>query len=131
MGAALFGAWVGGVAPDLLEIPMGARRLLPHRRLTHWLAFWVAGVALSLSGLLPMGPLLQALCLGFFVGGVAHCLGDLPNPQGIPVLHPWNRSSLHWWPSGRHDFLLGFGSVAAAALLNPSIGPYLIHRLWG
>lgn len=122
---ALLGGWAGGVAPDMLEIPWGARRLIPHRRITHWMLLWAG--ALALLWLHPESPsyLAYYALLGFVAGGLMHCLADLPNPTGVPVLHYWNRWSLDWWASGRHDISLGTLALVLATLANPDTRKFL------
>ncbi len=106
----IVGGWLGGTAPDWLEIRFFGKRLISHRRITHWLLAWVAlFVAAQLNGYNP-------LLAGFALGGLAHCLGDLPNPTGIPVLHPWERSSLNWWKSGQYDWLISAVALSGAWL---------------
>jgi hypothetical protein len=60
--------------------------------------------------------------LGFAVGGLAHLAMDIPNPTGVPLLHPWKRTSLHLWKSGRHEGLLMLASLLVA---------WLAHRVHG
>lgn len=99
-GLAVVGGWLGGTAPDWLEPKLFGRQLIPHRRVTHWLMGWALLLGLAIYqglGYLP---------LGFALGGLTHCLVDLPNPMGVPVIHPWRRSSLNWWRSGQYDWLI-------------------------
>lgn len=112
--------WFGGVAPDMLEVPYGqGQRLLPHRRITHWLLFWLGGLLVLLYGDLSLNWLLRAALTGFFAGGLAHCLGDVVNPAGIPLVHPWKKHGLGWWPSGRYDAVIGFSALFLAVMHNP------------
>lgn len=96
----LLGGWLGGTAPDWLEPKFFGRRLIPHRRVTHWTLAWVCALGWLLTH--EVSPLLT----GFCAGGLAHCLADLPNPMGVPLIHPWRQSSLNWWRSGEHDTLI-------------------------
>jgi inner membrane protein len=104
-------AWFGGVAPDRLEY-LGPWRWVRHRTVTHWWLLWVAllGYAVYLGGFA------GALLFGFGLGGLTHLLFDLPNPMGVPALHPWHRVSLRWWRSGEHEWLLVPMAFGAAAL---------------
>lgn len=115
--------WAGGMAPDLLEVPVGSRRLIPHRRVTHWTLGW-AGCFLFSGMLYRERPwdIVLATGLAFCAGALSHCLADLPNPHGVPLLHPWERTSLKWWPSGRHDYKI---SLALLVLAVWSILPAL------
>lgn len=98
---------LSGSAPDRLELPLrnGAWRLIPHRRVTHWALAWVAmcGAGWWASNSLP-----GAATLGFGLGGLTHVLMDIPNPAGVPLLHPWNRTSLGLWASGRFEVTVTF-----------------------
>lgn len=113
---AIAGAWLGGTAPDWMEPRLFGKYLIPHRRITHWLAAWA--MLLGCGFYFSWG----YLAVGFAAGGLTHCLVDFPNPTGVPVLHPWNRSSLNWWRSGEYDWListvfLGAGAAAYVRLL--------------
>jgi inner membrane protein len=112
------GGWLGGVAPDWLEFPVGGRRLIPHRRVTHWMTLWVALAVVAYSNIGDFSPIVANTFLGFACGGLAHCLGDLPNPAGVPLIHPWERTSLDWWLSGKYDWTLGLGSLGLALWLQ-------------
>lgn len=111
----VLGGWLGGVAPDLIEIPIGARRVIPHRRITHWMLAWALALGWALSANLHSTPL-QALLLGFAAGGLMHCLVDFPNPMGVPMFHPWKRSSLNWWASGKYDLFISIALLGSGAL---------------
>lgn len=125
--ATLLGAWLGGTAPDWLELRIGSRRLLPHRRLTHWLLGWTLALAAWLY-FQPAPGYAHHFGLGFLIGGVTHCLVDFPNPMGIPVLHPWNRSSLNWWKSGKNDLTISFVFLFCATAYHKNQLP--IMREW-
>lgn len=107
----LLGAWPGATAPDWAELTPWGTRCIAHRRITHWLVLWLVlgAVAVQLPG--PFG----AGVTGFAIAGLTHSLTDLPNPAGVPIIHPWNKTSLRWWGSGqREPFLaIAFGAVAA------------------
>ena len=108
---AIIGGVSGGTAPDWLEISSWRRSypntllgwlsleftdtrtsLIPHRRITHWVLAWA--VLMSVSVFLIENSLLQAYLIGFSAGGLTHLLVDVPNPMGVPVWHPWRRTSL-------------------------------------
>lgn len=102
---------MSGSAPDWLEIPWrtwggGQRRFIPHRRITHWVLGWavLAGYAWWHSG-----DIFWAVAFGFACGGLTHLAMDIPNPAGVPVIHPWSRTSLDWWRSGENDMLISAG----------------------
>lgn len=101
-------AWLGGTAPDWLEMPYskngGRLSLIPHRRITHWVIPWALLFFGSASSL---GEHPAALALfGFAIGGLTHLAMDIPNPAGIPLIHPWKRTSLQLWKSGQYEGLL-------------------------
>lgn len=83
------GCLAGGKAPDWLELPLwnGQARVIPHRRITHWVVGWIC--ILGVSTLLPSPAGLAVT--GFAVGCLVHLSGDLLTPQGVPVIHPWTR----------------------------------------
>lgn len=118
--------FTGVTAPDWLEIRLlttddGNRvSIIPHRRITHWLLGWIVLVGLSLYAL----PSFEGSCaLGFSIGGLLHTLTDLPNPMGVPVLHPWRRSSLRWWSSGKREWI-----IVTAITLAGAISLFLLPR---
>lgn len=101
------GCIAGGKCPDWLEIPLqngSGRRLIPHRRITHWMFGWIAIFFLCLWWN-KFDPVFPSALAGFSLGALTHILMDVVNPTGVPVLHPWRRSSLNWWPGGKRDFL--------------------------
>ena len=81
---------LGGKAPDWLEIPLwnGQGRVIPHRRITHWVSGWLAVLGTSFFMETPM----SMAVAGFSIGGLIHLSGDLLTPMGVPVLHPWSRT---------------------------------------
>lgn len=85
----------GSKAPDWLEIPLvSGQRVIPHRRITHWALGWLVVATLAVApGMLPTA-LLQMAVFGFSLGALTHVFGDLLTPAGVPVLHPWKRTSL-------------------------------------
>lgn len=108
----LLAAWIGGTAPDWLEIPLAGTRLIPHRRVTHWALAWALGTLICLP--YQAGPsVIPGIALGFCFGGLSHVIVDLPNPMGIPLFHPWRRSSLRWWKSGQNEFWIISAFLAA------------------
>lgn len=111
----------GATAPDWLELPIGNRRLLVHRGLTHWLLPWLGLLAYGLYLLLPNQPLAGAAVIGFACGGLAHWVGDVGTPMGVPVLDPLRRRSLGLWATRRREaipvvgaWVLAGGAVYAA-----------------
>ena len=116
--ATLLCGYAGGTAPDWLENAWwsrhGGRQLwITHRSWTHWGVAWVT--LLTISYLALARTPLAAPAFGFAAGGIMHLLADWPNPLGVPWLLT-KRHSLHWWKSGRCDYLiiLTMWSVAAA-----------------
>lgn len=116
----------GANAPDWMEISSAKRdwkgvwrrtSVIAHRTWTHWLPLWVAmlGFGLYLGwNLVWFAPAL----VGFSLGGLLHLLVDLPNPMGIPIVHPWKRrTSLKWWKSGENEALLIIGAWLPATLM--------------
>lgn len=104
--------FLGVTAPDWMEVRLlttddGNRvSIIPHRRVTHWMLGWVLLLSLAINLL----PSFEGSCLlGFSIGGLLHVLTDFPNPMGVPVLHPWSRSSLRWWASGKREWLIVLG----------------------
>lgn len=130
---------MSGSAPDWLEVPWrtwsgGQRRLIPHRRITHWMLGWAT---LAVVAWWHSGDLIWATAFGFACGGLTHLIMDLPNPAGVPILHPWNRFSLNLWRSGQHEMLVSAGwallCVAGYTLLETTEVPPLaaLHKLTG
>lgn len=111
-GLAVIGALAGASAPDWLEIwrkrEVNGRvvrtPIIPHRTFTHWLLPWLflVGYAFHLDAVL-----LQ----GFAIAGVLHLASDFPNKMGIPLINPFGRKCLGWWPSGTFDVPLGVSAV--------------------
>lgn len=108
----LISAWffiLGNTAPDTLEISryeeksyFKRKSLIPHRTYTHWLVLWVfllvAGAYFTITKTYGL------ILFGYASGGLIHLLCDLPNPTGIPILHPRKRrKSLNWWKSGEYE----------------------------
>lgn len=111
----MLGAWVGGTAPDWLELKVFGTRLIPHRRITHWMLAWA--VLVWAAQHYAVGP----LAYGFALGGLTHCLVDFPNPMGVPVFRPWARSSLNWWRSGQHEVLICSLAITLAMVRHTGI----------
>ena len=112
-GIAVLCAWSGALAPDRLEV-IGGTHWIAHRTLTHWLAGWI-----FIIGALAMASHRDALllpALGYAAGALSHALADLPNPAGVPVLHPTRKVSLRWWHSGQFEFEMIAGMAALASL---------------
>lgn len=103
--AAIAAGWLGGTAPDWLEIAWWRRKhklWITHRTLTHWGLAWLALLYYSYTQL---GLYLWAAPLfGFAAGGVMHLLADWPNPMGVPWIY--RRHSLNLWKSGRCDSII-------------------------
>ncbi len=98
--------FVGGSAPDWLELPYGEnRRVIAHRTWTHWVPLWVLAF-FTLNAHWETLPMLGAPAMAFVWGALSHLLMDWPNPRGIPLIRPTARHSLNWWTSGRHDLKL-------------------------
>ncbi len=111
---------LGGKAPDWLELPLwnGQGRLIPHRRITHWVLGWIAALGSSTF----IDPPVSMAVAGFSIGCLIHLSGDLLTPMGVPVLHPWARtrgmqSRSPFW----NEFLWVAGIWGAAVL------PYWIY----
>lgn len=116
-------AWAGGTAPDWMELRIFGRRLIPHRRITHWLGGWLA-----LAIFMLYAGITNPVALGFVVGCLTHCLVDLPNPTGVPLFHPWERTSLNWWRSGDYDWLVCGVFLLGATLRHlEMLNPILAH----
>jgi hypothetical protein len=118
--------FAGATAPDWLEIPwagfFGTRHsIIPHRTWTHWLFLWVCLLGLSVGHPLLAETVAGAMLMAFCLGGLTHLIMDLPNPMGIPILHPNRRRSLKLWASGKNEialvlltWVIGFGSIVVA-----------------
>lgn len=117
-------AWVGGTAPDWMELRIFGRRLIPHRRITHWLGGWLALAIFMLHA-----GISNPIALGFVAGALTHCLVDLPNPTGVPLFHPWERTSLNWWRSGNYDLLISALFFFAAGLRHHGLFDPLLAML--
>lgn len=90
-----FGCASAGQAPDYLEIPYGqGRRIIPHRRITHWLLGWVV---MLVAALYHLPHPVAFLATGFSIGGLIHLSGDAITPMGVPHLHPWARTKGPRW----------------------------------
>ena len=106
----MFGVYTGATAPDWLEVAWrdraGKRKsLIPHRRITHWLSAWIVAIFAVIFAM-DVRNAFWCAALGFACGGLLHLLCDIPNPMGVPVFHPWKRSSLMLWKSGEYEWLL-------------------------
>lgn len=112
-------AILGSTAPDWLEIPwyfnpLGLsdnprKSLIPHRRITHWVLGWVLMLLAGIYGIVQDYTLLGYCVVGFSAGCLTHLLFDIPNPMGVPLFHPWHRTSLKLWKSGQREGLLIIG----------------------
>tara|TARA_B100000700_G_scaffold267699_1_gene307765 strand:- start:31817 stop:32401 length:585 start_codon:yes stop_codon:yes gene_type:complete len=131
---AAIGTILGAKAPDYLEIRtkvkdenkkvIGTRTLITHRTITHWLPLWlIAGLFLLIQFEQSYFPFFSnynfnnnevsnyifSFFLGYVIGGLLHLITDLPNPMGIPIIHPKKRFSLNLWKSGKLEFLIVLG----------------------
>lgn len=109
---------MSGTSPDWLELPYRTRlggfgRVIPHRRITHWLTGWLAVAGLSWWW---SAEWQYSALFGLACGALTHVLMDVQNPSGVPVLHPWRRHSLNWWGSGEREWTTTF--VWAALCLS-------------
>ena len=100
-GIAVLLAWPGALAPDRLEV-IGGVHWIAHRTLTHWLMGWV--LAVGFLFLATRRDALMLPALGYCAGAFSHALADIPNPAGVPVLHPLRKVSLRLWHSGQFEF---------------------------
>lgn len=99
----LAGVLPGSTAPDWLEGKIGNFRVITHRTITHTLIFWL----LPLVALFPFighQNFAVTFIVGFFIGGLSHCIGDLGTPLGIPIWHPGKRVSINLW-SGNTELI--------------------------
>lgn len=114
------GCLIGGKAPDWLELPLwnGQARIIPHRRVTHWVFGWILILGASTLLTAPAG----LAVTGFAIGSLVHLLGDMMTPMGVPVLHPWNRTPGAKPRSPGLTELLFVGAIWAL-----SIVPYWIY----
>lgn len=120
--------WWGGVAPDRLEwVPFIHVRWTPHRTLTHWGIVWIALLVYAIIGV--HDKVIQAALGGFALGGLAHLLGDWPNPTGVPWLWPRDRSrhSLRWWVSGHYDTAISLFAWLIALIPWAFLVPVVRH----
>ena len=121
--ATLLCAYAGGTAPDWLENAWwsrrGARKLwIAHRSWTHWGVAWLSLLFVSYWAM-KRTPL-AAPAFGFAAGGIMHLLADWPNPLGVPWLLT-KRHSLHWWKSGRCDYLIIVAAWSAALVIADQV----------
>ncbi len=130
---AITGGYIGGTAPDWMEIAHAEysakyrrwmrKSVIPHRTITHWWPVW----ALFLAGGLElkrfpgqMAFFAGILLIGFAAGGWMHLLMDIPNPTGIPIKTPYAKSrfGFGWWKSGNAlEPMAGMVMVGASAFL--------------
>lgn len=114
---------IGGSAPDWLEVYWwhnGIRRsLIKHRTITHWLPLWVIFTIYCWMNIKQ-----HELCIagfGFGMGGLMHLAMDIPNPMGVPIIHPWKRFSFKWWKSGENEVILALVTNAIAVCISAKI----------
>lgn len=114
VGASLYTFILGNTAPDTLEFSrydetsyFKRKSLIPHRTYTHWLLLWI--VVFFVAVILFMQQSYWLPLVTYALGGVLHLICDLPNPTGIPIIHPRKRrKSLKWWKSGEYENLIAF-----------------------
>ena len=74
-------AILGATAPDWMEwLAKLARRPVPHRGPTHWVAAWLVALAAGATLPAPAGSLITA----FAFGGLTHVLADALTVSGVP-----------------------------------------------
>ena len=104
---------IGNTAPDTLEFSnynenhfFKRTSLIPHRTYTHWFLLWF--LLCLISGIFTIyGPSYWFPIWTYSLGGLTHLFCDLPNPSGIPIIHPRKRKkSLNWWKSGECETLI-------------------------
>lgn len=103
-----------GKAPDWLELPWNGRRLIPHRRITHWVLGWA--IVLAYASTMLQGFASWAL-VGFSLGCLIHLSGDMLTPRGVPVIHPWARTKGAKLTSGSEDEWIWIFAVWSLAFL--------------
>lgn len=119
-------AYVGGVAPDNMEMSFNASKegeayrrgsIIPHRTITHWLPVW-----LLLLGSLFFARgdrLIMISLLPFVLSAIVHLLADASTVSGIPVYHPFSRARFRYarFKSGdRHEDYTAFLLLFTAAM---------------
>lgn len=118
--AAVTATVAGATAPDWMEIRTGGRTLIPHRTVTHYPLAWAALLLVG-AWWADHQPVPGALLLGFALGGLAHWLGDLGTPMGVPVWHPFRRTSLRLWRTGPSEWIpvaAAWGMAATSLMLG-------------
>lgn len=80
-------AMIGSVLPDVLEM----RGVIPHRTITHYLWFWLAGSITVWFDLKGSGFSSFFLYSSFFIvsGGLLHVCEDALSNGGIPIYTPY------------------------------------------
>jgi putative membrane protein len=104
---------IGNTAPDTLEFSkydenayFKRTSLIPHRTYTHWFLLWFLLFLIS-GGLTFYYHAYWLPIWAYSLGGLMHLLCDLPNPTGVPFLHPKKRrKSLNWWKSGENENII-------------------------
>lgn len=110
-------AVLGATAPDWLEISsakqMGDKwvrtSVIPHRTITHWLPAWIV---MCIYSYINIQQPWMGMLFGFTVGGLLHLALDIPNPSGVPILHPFKpykiRINGHYgiWKSGQFEYII-------------------------
>ena len=115
MTISIYTFMLGNTAPDTLEFSrydesqyFKRKSLIPHRTYTHWFVLWFA-LFLSAGTFVYLQYHYAFPVLTYAMGGLIHLLCDLPNPTGVPFLHPKKRrKSLNWWKSGENENLIAF-----------------------
>lgn len=106
-------AVLGATAPDWMEwiYQLITGRNIPHRGPTHYLVFWIAGIAIGVF-LFDWNGILTAFCWG----GLSHVLADSLTITGVPV-GPWSDRRVHLF-GGR----LRTGEPAEYAVVGGIVG---------
>lgn len=115
---------IGSRLPDKMENFMGFR-ILTHRGISHWAMAWLilaAAAFVDFYQLQLAPPLLSLAIAGVSFGSLVHLMGDLPNPMGVPLIHPTKRISLNWWKSGEMEGLIIAAFVGGHLAIGWSLG---------
>ena len=131
----LAGIWffmIGNTAPDTLELSkynenayFKRTSVIPHRTYTHWFLLWFC--LFLISGVLTFFYHQYWLPLwAYSIGGLIHLLCDLPNPTGIPIIHPRKkRKTLNLWKSGENETLIFIFLIFISVVFLYIAHPYI------
>jgi len=125
---------IGNTAPDTLEFSrydenayFKRTSLIPHRTYTHWFLLWFLLFMIS-GGLTFYYHAYWLPVWAYSLGGLMHLLCDLPNPTGVPFLHPKKRrKSLNWWKNGENENII-FGKFHELRILLKGLLSRLITQ---